>query len=214
MPKYASKITRNEQVVGSIPTGGSENPQLEAMIGGPGRGTATRRQGRRLPRRLCDRVLDHGIRTEEARALRWDHVSLDGNPGSGVPPHMAVWRSVRAGSDTKTERSRRTLASRRVLSRTCESSGRGKRRPSWPRVSYGKTTAWFSPAARASRWTTRTSAAASVPYVRRRVSGAAGRLGSCGTHSSASCPNPRSRWRRSPAWPGTPVPHDRGRLPA
>ena len=53
--------------------------------------------------------LTTGIRTEEARALRWDHVSLDGDPGAGVPPHMAVWRSVRAGSDTKTERSRRTL---------------------------------------------------------------------------------------------------------
>jgi integrase len=53
--------------------------------------------------------LTTGIRTEEARALRWDHVSLDGDPAAGVPPHMAVWRSVRAGSDTKTERSRRTL---------------------------------------------------------------------------------------------------------
>src|ERR1022692_2841255 len=53
--------------------------------------------------------LTTGIRTEEARALRWDHVSLDGEPGDGVLPHMAAWRSVRAGSDTKTERSRRTL---------------------------------------------------------------------------------------------------------
>jgi integrase len=54
--------------------------------------------------------LTTGIRTEEARALRWDHVDLDGDPRAGVPPHMAVWRSVRAGNDTKTERSRRTLA--------------------------------------------------------------------------------------------------------
>jgi integrase len=53
--------------------------------------------------------LTTGVRTEEARALRWDYVSLDGDPVAGVPPHMAVWRSVRAGSDTKTERSRRTL---------------------------------------------------------------------------------------------------------
>src|SRR2546423_1822664 len=36
-----------------------------------------------------------GIRTEEARALRWDHVDLDGGA-------MAVWRSVRHGGDTKT----------------------------------------------------------------------------------------------------------------
>jgi integrase len=54
--------------------------------------------------------LTTGIRTEEARALRWNHVDLDGDPRAGVPPHMAVWRSVRAGSDTKNERSRRTLA--------------------------------------------------------------------------------------------------------
>ena len=52
-----------------------------------------------------------GIRTEEARALRWAHVDLDGDPSARppVPPHMAVWRSVRAHGETKTERSRRTL---------------------------------------------------------------------------------------------------------
>jgi integrase len=43
-----------------------------------------------------------GIRTEEARALRWDHVDLDA-------ASMAVWRSVRLGGDTKTAKSRRTL---------------------------------------------------------------------------------------------------------
>ena len=53
-----------------------------------------------------------GIRTEEARALRWAHVDLDGDPAASppIPPHMAVWRSVRAYGETKTERSRRTLA--------------------------------------------------------------------------------------------------------
>jgi integrase len=53
-----------------------------------------------------------GIRTEEARALRWSHVDLDGDPDARppLPPHIAVWRSVRAHGDTKTERSRRTLA--------------------------------------------------------------------------------------------------------
>ena len=52
-----------------------------------------------------------GIRTEEARALRWAHVDLDGAPAARppVPPHIAVWRSVRAHGETKTERSRRTL---------------------------------------------------------------------------------------------------------
>ncbi len=52
-----------------------------------------------------------GVRTEEARALRWDHVDLDGDPQAGppVPPHVAVWRSVRERGETKTKRSRRTL---------------------------------------------------------------------------------------------------------
>ena len=53
-----------------------------------------------------------GIRTEEARALQWAHVDLDGDPAARppVPPHIAVWRSVRTHGETKTERSRRTLA--------------------------------------------------------------------------------------------------------
>jgi integrase len=56
---------------------------------------------------LC---LATGIRTEEARELRWDHVSF-GDPTAEppVPASAAVWRSVRADGDTKTEKSRRTL---------------------------------------------------------------------------------------------------------
>lgn len=45
-----------------------------------------------------------GARTEELRPLTWDHVSLESEP-----PYIAVWRSVRAGGDTKTKKSRRTL---------------------------------------------------------------------------------------------------------
>jgi integrase len=56
---------------------------------------------------LC---LATGIRTEEARALRWEHVNF-GYPAATpiVPASAAVWRSVRANGDTKTEKSRRTL---------------------------------------------------------------------------------------------------------
>jgi integrase len=52
-----------------------------------------------------------GVRTEEARELRCDHVDLDGDPGADplVPPHVALWRSVRDRGETKTKRSRRTL---------------------------------------------------------------------------------------------------------
>jgi integrase len=54
--------------------------------------------------------LGTGIRTEEARALRWDAVDF-GDP-EATPPRpasVAVWRSVRAHEDTKTTRSRRIL---------------------------------------------------------------------------------------------------------
>ncbi|MGJ6968933.1 hypothetical protein ACSDR0_44240 [Streptosporangium sp. G11] len=46
-----------------------------------------------------------GARTEELRALAWSHVDLD-----GTPPSIMVWHSVREGGDTKTRKSRRTLA--------------------------------------------------------------------------------------------------------
>lgn len=53
-----------------------------------------------------------GPRTEEARPLTWSHVDLKGDPhvSPPIPPHIAVWRSVRTGGDTKTRKSRRTLA--------------------------------------------------------------------------------------------------------
>lgn len=51
-----------------------------------------------------------GARTEELRALRWCHVDLARNPDADppLPPSIAIWRSIRAGGDTKTRKSRRT----------------------------------------------------------------------------------------------------------
>lgn len=61
-----------------------------------------------------------GVRTEETRPLRWAHTHL--NPVEGevcscgqkhlrtLAPHIEVWRSVRLGGDTKTPKSRRTIA--------------------------------------------------------------------------------------------------------
>jgi integrase len=53
-----------------------------------------------------------GARTEELRALHWHEVDLEGRPDAEapVPPSIAVYRSVRAGGDTKTVKSRRRLA--------------------------------------------------------------------------------------------------------
>ncbi|MGP4090041.1 site-specific integrase [Streptomyces sp. KR55] len=49
-----------------------------------------------------------GVRPEEARPLTWVHVHL-GNSGKDKP-HVDVWRSVRGHGDTKTRKSRRSLA--------------------------------------------------------------------------------------------------------
>jgi integrase len=67
-----------------------------------------------------------GIRTEEARALRWDHVVTWADDAAGWQPvttagfdraragedrfAIYVWRAQRHGGDTKTDKSRRTLA--------------------------------------------------------------------------------------------------------
>src|SRR5215471_1224430 len=73
-----------------------------------------------------------GLRTEEARALRWDHVvAWVGGQWQAVTDAefdheqlaVLVWRSDRAGGDTKTPRSRRTLA----LARRCVAALRDHR---------------------------------------------------------------------------------------
>jgi integrase len=64
-----------------------------------------------------------GVRSEEARALTWDHVDLQAGT-------VSVWRSVRAHGDTKTIRSRRTLR----LPQIAIEALRGQlRRQSWTR---------------------------------------------------------------------------------
>jgi integrase len=73
-----------------------------------------------------------GLRTEEARALRWDHVVAWAR-GQWQPVTEAgfdhqqlavfVWRADRAGGDTKTAKSRRTLG----LARRCAEALREQR---------------------------------------------------------------------------------------
>jgi len=60
-----------------------------------------------------------GCRVEEARALRWDHVDLDGDPNADppVPPHVAVWRSVRSHGDLNPEVSTHASSALAILGR-------------------------------------------------------------------------------------------------
>lgn len=84
-------------------------PPLGWYLRGPQAGRPPARDG--LTVRDIVLSLLVGVRTEEARALHWDNVDLDGDPHADppIPPHVAVWRSVREHGETKTERSRRTL---------------------------------------------------------------------------------------------------------
>jgi integrase len=82
-------------------------------------------EGRRLHAYIALSLLA-GIRTEEARALRWDHVVTWVDDAAGWQPvttarfdlaragearfAIYVWRAERYGGDTKTGKSRRTLA--------------------------------------------------------------------------------------------------------
>jgi integrase len=102
-------VGRNVASLASLPTGTAGRPsksltldQTKALIE---HARKSRLYGYIM---LC---LLTGCRTEEARALRWDHVDLDGDPNADppVPPYVAVWRSVRVHGDVKTKKSRRTL---------------------------------------------------------------------------------------------------------
>jgi integrase len=69
-----------------------------------------------------------GVRSEEARALTWDHVDLEAGT-------VSVWRSVRAHGDTKTMRSRRTL---RLPEMAVEALGVQRRRQAEERANAGE----------------------------------------------------------------------------
>ena len=112
-----------------------------------------------------------GLRTEEARALQWDHVVswVDGlwQPVGEVgfdhePLAVFVWRADRAGGDTKTPKSRRTLA----LPRRCVEALREHRvRQAKDRLAagpYGMNTGWCSRRLWGRRWMTTTSGGSSA----------------------------------------------------
>lgn len=105
------KIRRNIVLLCDVPEGRAGRPsksltllQAESVLKAADQGPA------RMRAYIIVSLLT-GARTEEMRALRWHDVDatgqLDADPP--VPPNMALVRSVRAGGDTKTRRSRRAL---------------------------------------------------------------------------------------------------------
>jgi integrase len=132
------KVRRNVSVLVDTPKGQTGRPskamspdQARALIA-----TASDLERHRLGAYvvLC---VQTGIRTEEARALRWEHVDLAGRPKEDppVPASIAVWRSVREHGDTKTRLSRRTLA---LPEHTVEILREHRRRQEQARLDVGK----------------------------------------------------------------------------
>lgn len=103
-------VARNVVNLAELPTGRAGRPsksltpeQVDAVL--------AETKAHRMHNYIVMSVLT-GARTEELRALEWKNVFLEeARVGDRVlPPHVEVWRSVRATGDTKTRRSRRTLA--------------------------------------------------------------------------------------------------------
>jgi integrase len=155
--------------------------------------TAVTAAARAAGPRTCAYVilsLSTGVRTEEARALRWEHVDF-GDPAS-VPPRpasVAVWRSVRARGDTKTSKSRRTLGLPQ-LAVTALKALHEDSEPHPGELVFTTATGQALDAANVRRSFRAVCTAAGI--------GRAGRRASCGTPSSASCPTATSPSRRSP----------------
>ena len=66
-----------------------------------------------------------GVRTEELRALTWDHLDVEADP-----PTIMVRPSVGRGGETKTPRSRRTLDCRTGARLPCGRIAANRQRPS------------------------------------------------------------------------------------
>lgn len=103
-------VRRNVAALCDIPTGQAGRPSKSLTLD-EARAILTAAEGTRIYGYLVLSLLT-GARTEELRALTWANVDLVGRPDHAPPrpPSVQVWHSVRAGGDTKTRKSRRTLA--------------------------------------------------------------------------------------------------------
>ncbi|MFG1880263.1 tyrosine-type recombinase/integrase [Sphaerisporangium sp. NPDC049003] len=104
------KVRRNVVALCEVPEGRAGRPS-KALTLDQAEAVLTAAEGTSIHAYLVLSLLI-GARTEELRALTWSHVDLDGKPDvtPAIPPHIMVWRSVRLSGDTKTRKSRRTLA--------------------------------------------------------------------------------------------------------
>jgi integrase len=104
------KVKRNVALLCDLPAAGRNGRPSKALTLAEAAAVLDAAEGTAMYAYIVLSILI-GARTEELRALTWDHVDLDGDPKADPPrpPSIMVWRSVRAGGKTKTRKSRRTL---------------------------------------------------------------------------------------------------------
>jgi integrase len=104
------KVRRNVVMLCGIPTGQDGRPSKSLTLV-QAKALLSAAENSRLRAYIVVSLLT-GARTEELRALTWDHVDLDGQDHADppIPPSIEVWHSTRDDGDTKTRKSRRTLA--------------------------------------------------------------------------------------------------------
>ena len=153
-----------------------------------------------------------GLRTEEIRALRWDHI-VAWVGGQWQPVAEAgfdrkqlavfVWRAERAGATRKRRSRAGRWRCRADARRHFESIGCGRRRTGSLPGRCGRTTGWCSPQRSGRRWMTTTYGGCSGRSRRMPGWGPPGCRGSFGIRSCRCCRLIACRWRRSRCWPGT-----------
>lgn len=104
------KVKRNVVLLCTCPTGQAGRPS-KALTFSEAEAVLAAAEGSPMHGYIVVALVT-GARTEELRALTWSHVDLEGDPSATPPvrPNIKVWRSVRASGDTKTRKSRRSLA--------------------------------------------------------------------------------------------------------
>jgi len=104
------KVKRNVVPLCSVPKGQPGRPS-KALTLDQAKAVLSAAERSRLHAYVVLSLLT-GARTEELRALTWKHVDLEGRLEGDppIPPSVQVWRSVRTDGDTKTKKSRRSLA--------------------------------------------------------------------------------------------------------
>jgi hypothetical protein len=153
-----------------------------------------------------------GLRTEEARALRWDHVVAwagdQWQPATeaGLAHEQLavfVWRSDRTGGTPRPQSPEGHWLWPADAQRHCANRRSGKLQTGSPPGGYGRTTTWSSPPLSARLLMITMSGGSSAKSPRPPSWAAHGYHGSSGTHSCHCCPLTVSQSRQSHCWLGT-----------